>query len=149
LRAPLSILLLLTPAFFGVTANASGVIENCHPDKLIAESRRETSEEHFYTGHVERNETINAWLKTASRQEISKIWGDPTISSDDLLKWKIPSETSQYVSEEISAINDVYCYYIGVRNFTFIVEEPRIKTSDEERKITRVIKLGSSTFKRK
>lgn len=124
-------------------------MENCHPDRVIAESRRQASEEHSQTGAVERNATISAWLKTAKRNEISEIWGDPQISSDDVLKWEIPSETSQNVSERVSKINETYCYYVGSRQFSFVVEEPRMKTTDDEREISRVIKLGSSTFKRR
>lgn len=143
------LLLLLTPAFVGVSVNATGVLESCHPDRVTAESLRVTDEKHFYTGHVERNATINAWLKTASRQEISKIWGDPFISKEDVLRWEIPSEISRHVSEEVSEINGAYCYYVSNRMYTIVVEEPRIKISDDERKITRVVKLGSSIFKRK
>jgi len=115
---------------------------------VIAESRREQQETQFYNGHEERNQTIQAWLEIASRQELTDIWGDPYLN-EDTLRWEIPSENNQYVSGGISMRGEAYCYYFGIRQFTFVVEEPRVKTPDSERIITRQIKLGSSTFKRK
>jgi len=147
LRVLASVLAFSILALAGKDAYAS-MLETCHPDRKSAETHRAEKETQFYTGHSERNTTIQAWLKTATRQDISDIWGDP-ILNNDILRWEIPSESSQSVSSKVDEMNGNYCFLIGFNQFYFIVEEPFIKTSESERKITRIIKLGSSAFKRK
>jgi len=134
-------------AFAGQDSYASGLLEACHPNREAAERHRDEKETQFYTGHSERNTTIQAWLKIATRQDISNIWGAPVINKD-ILRWEIPSESSQFVSSKVDEMNGSYCFLIGFSQFSFIVQEPFMKTSETERTITRIIKLGSSTFKR-
>lgn len=148
MRALVSAILFLAPAIAGANASASGLIEVCHLDRDKVELDLFEMESKFYTGHEERNLTIRTWLETASRKEIIDIWGDPSLTSD-MLRWEIPSEIGQYVSKRIFERNDNYCFYKGVRQFTFIVEEPLLRTSETDRTITQMVKLGSPSFKQK
>ena len=135
--------MLFSPTFVGLNASASSDMSVCHANFEKIEPRRKELAL-IHTDAMKRFSSLKNWFETATRDEITEIWGEPILNEDTAI-WVVPLEAVIVVSAESYEENGNTCFTQTNNNRVLIVEETTKLAAEETRNFRIIGGMGSST----